>query len=200
MKFRYFILEGRTRDVYLGLEKQEMEQRQRQADALMKERDDIEFFRPNHGGGVASIKFKPGKQPEGMVRAHKDLPKEEVIPHATLKVAEPWRELLKSIQVKVDCQQGIINHMVLPSMVLGDHPGRTGMAMYTSRVGHVGPHVVLEVPVPNPKMDNNPAVVNVPPHASWAEAKEIQDWEYVKLHADFADFKYGLVYALKARG
>ena len=111
MKFRYFILQGESLAFYLAAEEKEFLQRHNQHEILLGQRDDIESFRPDHSGGIMSILFKEGKQPKGMIRAHKDLPKNEVRPHATNKDAKELRDLLKSLRVTEDSQNEIRRHM-----------------------------------------------------------------------------------------
>jgi len=187
MKFRYFILSGPSLDAYLASEAKEMAQKQNLHEVLLVRRDDIESYRPNHFGGVASLVFKEGKQPPGMVRAHKTLDKKEVFPHAKLAVAAEIRDLLKSVQITEDSQRVICALLKLPTMVSGEHHiSRSGMALYHSRIGHVGPNVIVEIPVGD-ENDLNPE--NRKSFDGHPDMKEIETWEYQKLHADFKDFK-----------
>ena len=198
MKFRYFLVRGETLKAYLVSEKTEMEQYEAQSKALLKDRDDIESYRPSRTGGIDSLIFKAGKQPEGMVRASKNLPKEEVMPHGKKKEMAPFREFLKSVKVTEDCQALAIKLLGLPTFVIGAHAmSRSGMAMYHSRIGHVGTQVVVEVPVADPNSENP---VDKKPYPGHADLQEIEAWKYVKLHADFKDFKpTGQYYVLKQR-
>ena len=187
MKFRYFILQGDSLNAYLESEKKEMAQVHNVADVLLKQRDDIESYRPSRQGGVDSIIFKPGKQPPGMIRASKQLPANEVRPHAKDKAAAPFRELLAGLRVTESCQKVIVLALKLPTFICGPHTmSRSGMALYTSRVGHVGPHVIVEIPVANENSEN-PA--DKTPYPGHPDLKEIQMWEYVKMFQDFKDFK-----------
>jgi hypothetical protein len=195
MKFRYFILSGPSLEAYLASEAKEMEQRAFQHKTLLTSFD-IESYRPNHNGGVASLIFKEGKQPEGMVRAHKNLDKKEVFPHAKLAVAAPIRELLKTVQVTENSQGNICSLLKLPMCVCGPHHiSRSGMAMYHSRAGHVGPNVVIEVPAKDESGDPEAKK----PFGGHPDLKEIEVWEYLKLHADFKDFKDYTGFFLPAR-
>ena len=198
MKFRYFILEGKAKELYVASEIKEMNQEQNVAEVLLHQRDDIESYRPSRSGGIESIVFKAGKQPEGMIRVSKDLPKNEVRPHGKKKEMAPFREFLESLRVTEDCQQTIIDFLKLPQMVIGrSASSRTGMAMFSSRAGHVGDNVIVEIPV---QEENSEHSNHNTAYAGHEDLKEIQNWEYVKMHEDFKDYKYGTVYFLGMRG
>ena len=68
--------------------------------------------------------------------------------------------------------------------------------MYTSRVGHVGPNVLVEIPTPDAKSQNPD---DKKPFAGHPDLKEIADWEYLKLHADFKEYGYARCFRLPAR-
>ena len=140
-KFRYFVLSGEALKLYLESEKLEFEQKQRQFDALLKDRDDIESFRPGSNGGVVAIRFKKGRKPtedKVMVSAGKRFSSYEVRPHKKSKEAAEWRELLDSIRVTENSTNKAVAYVGAPTMVFG------GGGFFNSRVGHVGPEVILE--------------------------------------------------------
>ncbi len=187
MNFRYFILSGPSLDVYLESEKKEMDQIVARNKILIKDRDDVDHYRPGRGGHLFSITFKDGKQPPGMIRADNKLSKKEVRPHSRSKEAAPMRELFKSVRITEDCQKTIINLLNLPCQVFGSsESSRSGLAMWTSRVGHVGDLVIVEVP------DELKEITH-------PDLKEIADWEFLKMHHESKDHDYNLVYVLSSR-
>lgn len=180
MKFRYFILQGESRKAFLKSEREEMDQRIAQRKALLEDRNDIESFRSGHDGKIFCITFKDGKQPDGFVRASKKLPPKEVRPHGKSKEAKPWRELLASLDVTEDCQAVICKLLDLPEYVPGAHSGsRSGMGLFSSRIGHVGKKVFVEVPVSAERAFE--------PHK---DLKEVEGWRYEKAVAEAEDFEY----------
>lgn len=187
MKFRYFKLKGKSLKVYLESEKKEMGQRKAMTKVLLEDRDDIENFRTSHGD-VYCVKFKEGMQPSGFVKAHKDLSPREVRPHGRSKEAKPWRELFKSLSVTEDCQSEIRKFMKLPDFVLGGPSGRGfGRACYSSRVGHVGDDVFVEVPVSEET-----------PYEPHDDLKEVKGWQFEKAIEE-SDDELGAVYKLTSR-
>lgn len=196
MKFRYFIVNGASRQAYLDFEKKEHDQRVAINKVMFEERNDIESYRPGRSGGVLSVTFKPGMQPPGMVRASRDLPESEVRPHAKSKDAAPMREFFEKLRVTENCQESFRKLLSLPSLVVGMHSGSpSGLAGYSSRVGHVGENIVAEVPDAEVS-DSGHIHEKFTPHE---DLKEIEFWEYAKLHADNKNFSYGGVYVLGMR-
>ena len=180
MNFRYFILKGESLKAYLDSEAKEMEQREAQRKALLEDRDDIESFRPGHSGGILSIKFKDGKQPEGFIRADRRLPKNEVRPHSRKPESKEWRKLLADLRVTEDSQKLAIKAMGLPSFVTGTSSrSPSGIAMYNSRFGHVGEQVIVEVPAET-KEEFKPGV----------DLAEIRPWEFEKLVEESEEYEY----------
>jgi len=195
MKFRYFVITGKSLNSYLESEKKELDQRDRQVNVLLKERDDIESFLPSHTGKVLALVFKSGKQPEGMVVFDKKNLRNGVRPHAKLPVAKPFRDLLESIKVTENSQEKILQLLGLPTHVVGAHEGsRIGLAMFTSRVGHVGTNLIAEVPT----SEDKDAVIKKD-FETHPDLKEIAMWEYVKMHEDFKDYDNGRAYILTLR-
>ena len=189
MKFRYFILNGGARRAYLKSEKKEMAQRIALHKALLKDRDDIQSYRPSRDGGVASMVFKEGKQPAGFVRASKKLSKEEVRPHGKSKEAKSWRDLLKSLAVSEDCQAVLCKELGLPVFVPGaNSSSRTGMSMYSSRSGHVGQRVYVEVPEETGG-----------PFEPSGDMREVEAWMFEKACSEAEGYDYGKVYVLPSR-
>lgn len=191
MKFRYFELTGDALKDYLEAEAKEFRQRHHQAGVLLENhKDEIEGYRPDRSGRVLSIIFKEGKQPPGFIRADKRLPKKEVRPSAKGKVAEPWRKLLDELKVTADCQQTICTKLQLPCFVSGPNPHGTGMCLYGSRIGHVGPKVLVEVPIANPEESGDPDP-DPKPFAAPDCMKEMEGWRVEELHADSKAYDYG---------
>jgi hypothetical protein len=186
MKFRYFELTGDELKAYLDAEEQEFLQIHRQNDILLKDHgDEIEGFRPNRAGRLLSVVFKKGKQPQGMVRADKSLPKNEVRPHAKAPAAAEWRNIFEEASVTVRCQEVICTSLRLPVFISGPNPHGHGMCLFNSRVGHVGPKVVVEGPGdqgrdPDPKSFVAPACM-----------KELEGWEVEKLQAEAKTYIHG---------
>lgn len=194
MKFRYFVISGESLNSYLESEKKEFLQKDKQFNTLLKDRGDIESYMPSQTGGVSALVFKSGKQPEGMVVFDKKNPRNGVRPHAKLPIAKPFRDLLESIKVTENSQEKILQLLGLPTYVFGAHEGsRTGLALFTSRVGHVGTNLIAEVPTSE---DPN-AIKKV--YETHVDLKEIAMWEYVKMHEDFKDYDNGRVYILTLR-
>jgi hypothetical protein len=186
MKFRYFFVEGASKEAYLKSELTEIDQRLAVTDKLLKQRDDIEAYRLDRDGRLCSLIFKEGRQPPGMIRAHASLPKKEVRPHGKSKEAKPMRDFFESIRVTEDCQKMITKQMNLPSMVFGSHSGsRSGLAAFGSRIGHVGPHLVAEVPEP----DNDHRGEGYKPFAGHEDLKEMEFWQYAKLQEENKDYE-----------
>ena len=196
MKFRYFELTGEELKAYLDAEAEEFRQRQYQSDILLQNHgDEVEAFRPDHRGGVMSIVFKEGKQPDGFIKARRDLPKKEVRPSKKGKAAEPWRKLLDEIKVTVDCQDETRARLGLPTYVAGpDRHSRSGMALYSTVFGHVGDKVIARVPVtpieegPVTPVDEGPDeyTEKVKPLVISPLLIEMQAWEVEKLHTEKA--------------
>ena len=202
MKFRYFKLTGASLKAYADSESKEMGQRHNRADALLKGRDDIESFRPGRNGGIMSLIFKEGMQPEGMVRADRRLPKEEVRPSKANskagRLAKPFRDFLETVKVTEDCQVVVCKALNLPTFVTGSNTlSRTGMACYSSRVGHVGADVVIEVPVEEGERGKSDGFKPFEPHTDMDEMKA---WEYVKACEEAEGHKHeDQCYCLEAR-
>ena len=183
MNFRYFKLTGQALKAYLSSEATEMEQRNAVTKALLKDRDDIESYRPSRTGGIVSILFKEGMQPEGFVRASKNLPPDEVRPHGKSKIAKPWRELLKSLHITENCQKNTRSLLDLPTFIIGN-----GMRAYSSRIGHVGEDVFVEVP----DKDNS--------FVPMKDLVEVKNWEFVKACEEAVNYEYNVpVFTIKAR-
>jgi len=174
MKFRYFKLTGKSLKAYLKSEKLEGKQLLAQHKALVIDRDDIESYRRSDDGGVFSIIFKKGMQPPGMVRASTRLTKDEVRPAKRGDEAKPFREFLESIKVTENCQETACRNLGLPTFAIG--PGVNGRTCrFTSRIGHVGDDVFVEVPIDTDERRK---------FTSHADMVEIKQWEYMKAWED----------------
>ena len=185
-KFRYFELLPPMLKAYLDAETNEFRQIHVQNDILLKTHgDEIEGFRPNRAGRLLSVVFKKGKQPPGMVRADKSLPKKEVRPHAKAPAAAEWRKIFELASVTVRCQEVICTKLGLPCFIAGPNPSGHGMVLFNSRVGHVGPKVIVEVPV-DQGSDPDPKPFAVP-----ACMKELEGWEVEKLQAEAKTYIHG---------
>ena len=188
MKFRYFILKGDSLKAYLESEKKEFEQMEAQRKALLEDRDDIESYRPGQGGGIMAIKFKEGKQPAGFVSASKNLSDDEVRPHARSKEAKPWRDLLSSIRIQESCQGFLTKSISLPDWIIGGpSPNGFGSTMYSSRAGHVGDKVYVEVPQ------------GEKPYEPHEDLEEVKGWEFEKACEESKDFDYKFCYVMRSR-
>jgi hypothetical protein len=162
MKFRYFIMRGKSLETFLASEQRELEQRRRMFQALLRDRDDILSYRPGHDGGVLSLTFK-GDSPKCFVRASRKLSPDEVRPHGKSKEAKPWRELLESLRVTEDCQKTACKLLGLPVMACD------GRKLFSSHVGHVGSEVYVEAPV-SPEE----------PYEPHEDLVEVKAWEFEK--------------------
>ncbi len=180
-------------EAYVASESEEMRQAKAQAKALLEDRDDIKAFRPGRDGNVMAITFKKGRQPPGMIRAHRKLSKDEVRPAARGKESKPFRDFLATVKVTENCQSFIMDRLGLPAYVSGSHTlSHTGMACYSSRTGHVGADVIVEVPVGDGE--------DAKPFKPHADMEEIKPWQYIKACEEAEGYKHeDRCYCLEAR-
>ena len=183
MNRRYFKLTGDSLKAYLESESKEFAQRKRRTEVILGY-PGVQGYRPSHNG-VRAIIFKPGEQPEGMVRASKLLTVNEVRPHKSSKIAKPIRDLIASIRVTEDCQKLIRTRLNLPTCVY------RGRELHQTAIGHVGEVVFVSVPVREPNSDNPQ-----PPFEGHTDLVEVKKWEFVKAceeHIDHKSSGYSLV-------
>jgi hypothetical protein len=143
MNFQYYVLSGETLNAYLESEKKEFQQKQHRHKVLTQDHEDkIEKYSEDRNGNINAIKFKEGKQPEGFMPAEYGISKKWVRPKKKDKASEAWRKLLDEIKVTENCQAYISKLCNLPTFVASRETRR----VYSSRVGHVGDKVFVEIP------------------------------------------------------
>ena len=179
MKFRYFKLTGESLKLYLAAEKTEMAQVRKRHDGIFA-LDGLESYRADRQGSIMCLLFAKGKQPDGMIRASKHYPANEVRPRKRGAVGKEVRDLIASLKVTVDCQAVIVKCLALPDYISGaSAASRTGMALYTSRVGHIGKDVYAEVPISESAEPSEREVLK-----EHADLVEMKGSEFLKVHED----------------
>ena len=178
-KYRYFELTGESLDLYLEVEKREMDFRSDVRDQLAKRGIEEWVGDPRTGDPIA---FAMDECPEGCRVFTWNRKKQPGFyePYKNKRGGE-WREFIDSLKKPDDLksQDVLVEHLGLPMWVTTSQPSPRGhgVVILSSAVGHAGDKIFVRVPT---------EVKDWEPHD---DMKEVKEWEFVKCKEETDEYE-----------
>jgi hypothetical protein len=172
MRFRYFILSGKVKETYDIVEIMQLAQEDARNKFLKANK--VERLSTGLDNQVNGLIFEDGVEvPAGFTKPDKH---GCVRPKAKGDDAKWWREQLKNLNVKANCDEALREYIKGPSYVLGE-AARLGRRYYNIRAGYVGENLIVEIPDPKNEYKKIKGM------------KEIPAWKFEKLCEELYDYK-----------